>query len=204
MIKKPQMTQTKNTNYLKTTLGILFLGSLGLNAQANELHLLALSQSADATDKLPATTYKPLAILWVHEFAKGASGPVFQWTAGYIASPNQEASYYIPSNSPWGGASGRFQPSAAFVGGFRMQSRGAFRIGVGLDVRAGTEKESGNAGDVGSIQSKIKFRPWLIAQIRYAPSSGGMTPVTGLQYGVSGSDAPAPHKEFGFFVGLRF
>lgn len=204
MIKKPQMTQMKKINYVKTILGILFLGSLELNAQANELHLLVLSQSADATDKLPATTYKPLAIFWVHEFAKGASGPVFQWTAGYIASPNQEAAYYIPSGSPWGGASGRFQPSAAFVGGFRMQSHGAIRFGVGLDLRAGTEKESGSWGDVGSIQSKIKFRPWLIAQVRYTPSIGKMTPLTGLQYGVSGSDAPAPNKEFGFFAGLRF
>ncbi|MDE3246145.1 MAG: hypothetical protein KGN80_08665, partial [Acidobacteriota bacterium] len=76
MRMKPLME--KNA-YVKTTLAILFLGSLGLNAQANELHMMVLSQSAGATDKLPATTYKPLAIFWVHEFAKRASGPVFQW-----------------------------------------------------------------------------------------------------------------------------
>ena len=189
---------------MKTALGIIICGSLTLNAQANEIHLMALSQPAKATEKLPATTYRPLAIFWVHESAQGASGVVFQWTAGYINSPNQEASYSIPSTSPWGGESGRFQPSASFVGGVRIQSPGIFRFGVGLDLRAGAEKESGSSGDTGSIQSKIQVRPWLIAQLRYAPSIGKAAPVVGVQYGVSTSEAPAPNKEFGFFAGLRF
>ncbi len=194
----------KKNNLVKTTLGILFLGFLGLNAQANEIHVMALSQPAEATGKLPATTYKPLAIFWVHEFTKGASGLVFQWTAGYIASPSQEASYSIPSTSPWGGESGRFQPSGTFLGGIRMQSAGTLRFGIGLDLRASSEKEGGQSGDTGNSQTKIQFRPWLLAQVRYAPGFSKTAPVVGVQYGVSTAEAPAPNKEFGFFIGLRF
>ncbi len=182
----------------RLALSLSLLASTALSAQGHELQLMALQQAVGASGNLPATTYRPLALLYVYEPSRSSDLPVFQWAFGFGMPPSQEASYRAP------GISDRYKPGSFLSLGFRIQSPGAFRVGVGLDLRAGTDTRESFSGDIAGGGDSAKARVWANLHARYSPQRAGLAPVFGAQWGASTGSDPTPHREWGLFAGVRF
>ena len=187
-------------------LGLALVPSVAA-AQTTEFQVLALSQKANAEGRLPATTYKPAAFLFIRDFGPGLRGGALQWAFGAVAGASQRAHYEdspVPPPS-YGGSSRTYSPGGAVVAGLRYRTTGAVQFRTGLDFRFNSESDGGSSGDTASqTRGRFAAKRWFVAELVWSPNLGSLRGSFGFHAGFSDASAPAPNRETGFFAGLRF
>jgi hypothetical protein len=177
-----------------------------LSAQSSEFQILVLNQRAGAEAGLPATDYRPKAILYLRDIGAERPSGNFQWVMGGMAASSQKAHTFTPASpgNPFGGSSRSFSPGGALVAGLHYHTNGTFQFRVGLELRFHTESREASSGDTGSSVESLKARRWATVQVAYLPRLGSNRGIVGLHAGYSDASAPAPNRETGLFAGLRF
>lgn len=186
---------------MKIRAGLLtpFLALHACWAGSSEFHLTINRQVSNESSLYPARDYQVQSLVYVFEPHQKFEGPIFQWCFSIAKGASNRSSSVSPAGSSY------YKPGGYGSIGLRMLSKGTFRFGAGLEMRAGADNKGGVSGDTGNSGLYLYTRPWISVIMQYHYLNTQPAPVFSISVGTTNSEIPgSPRRELGVSAGIRF